>query len=180
MPGASGFLLSFHISASLNKRPAKIQAQRGVHGRCVHAHSAVSKSLWPHELWPAKLLCPWDYSMEWAAVSSFRGSFPSRDWVWVSCISCISRWILNHWAIWESHMEVANTHLNISQSTWCADTSRSFSTLFCHLGEMLHALCQPSRTIMKTPAPTWNFLFLTRAHRDCFSHSIAFPLCTYS
>ena len=27
---------------------------------CVLSHSVVSNTLWPHGLWPARLLCPWD------------------------------------------------------------------------------------------------------------------------
>ena len=28
---------------------------------CVHAHSVKSNTLQPHGLWPARLLCPWDF-----------------------------------------------------------------------------------------------------------------------
>ena len=28
---------------------------------CVCVYSVVSDSLWPHELWPARLFCPWDF-----------------------------------------------------------------------------------------------------------------------
>ena len=31
-----------------------------------------------------------------------RGSFRPRDWTRVSCISCIGRWVLYHWATWEA------------------------------------------------------------------------------
>ena len=34
---------------------------------------------------------------EWVAISSSRGSSWPRDWSWVSCVSCIGRWILDHW-----------------------------------------------------------------------------------
>ena len=33
--------------------------------------------------------------LEWVAISFSRGSSQSRDW---TCISCIGRWILYHWA----------------------------------------------------------------------------------
>ena len=33
--------------------------------------------------------------LEWVAISSFRRSSWPRDW---TCVSCISRWILCHWA----------------------------------------------------------------------------------
>ena len=37
--------------------------------------------------------------LEWVAISSSRGSFPCRS---QTCISCLGRWILYHWATWES------------------------------------------------------------------------------
>ena len=39
--------------------------------------------------------------LEWIAISSSRASSRSRDQTHVSCISCISRWILYH----EHHLE---------------------------------------------------------------------------
>ena len=38
--------------------------------------------------------------LEWVAISSTMGSSQPRDWTCVSCISCISRQILYHWATW--------------------------------------------------------------------------------
>ena len=40
--------------------------------------------------------------LEWGAISSSRGSSWPRDGTWVSCISCIGRRILYHWATWEA------------------------------------------------------------------------------
>ena len=40
--------------------------------------------------------------LEWAAIPSSRGSSQHRDRTCVSCISCIDRWILYHWATWEA------------------------------------------------------------------------------
>ena len=48
-----------------------------------------------HEILQARIL-------EWVAISSSRGAFWLRDQVHVSCISCIGRWILYHWATWEA------------------------------------------------------------------------------
>ena len=42
--------------------------------------------------------------LEWAAISSFRGSFQLRDWTLVSCVSCIGRRILDSWATWEANL----------------------------------------------------------------------------
>ena len=42
-----------------------------------------------HGILQAKLL-------EWVAISFSRGSSLSKDWTYVSCISCIARWIIYH------------------------------------------------------------------------------------
>ena len=39
----------------------------------------------------------------WVAISSSRGSFWSRDWTLISCVSCIGRQVLCHWATWEAY-----------------------------------------------------------------------------
>ena len=41
--------------------------------------------------------------LEWAAMSSSRGSFWPRDWTHVSYVFCTGRQILYHWASWEAH-----------------------------------------------------------------------------
>ena len=40
--------------------------------------------------------------LEWAAVSSSRGSFLPRVQTHISCVSCIGRWVLYHCATWEA------------------------------------------------------------------------------
>ena len=40
--------------------------------------------------------------LEQVAISSSRGSPPSRDWSWISCDSCIGWKILYHWATQEA------------------------------------------------------------------------------
>ena len=41
--------------------------------------------------------------LEWGAISSSRGSSCLGDQTHISCVSCISRCILYHWATWEAH-----------------------------------------------------------------------------
>ena len=36
------------------------------------------------------------------AISYSRGSSQPRDWICISCISCIGRWILYHYTTWEA------------------------------------------------------------------------------
>ena len=40
--------------------------------------------------------------LEWVAISFSRGSSWPRDWIQVSCISCIGRWILYNRDTWEA------------------------------------------------------------------------------
>ena len=58
---------------------------------CV-SYSVMSDSLWPHGLWPTRLLCPWNSPGKNTGEGSqafFRGSPQPRDW------TCIGGWILN-------------------------------------------------------------------------------------
>ena len=47
--------------------------------------------------------------LEWVPTASSRRSSRPRDGTWVSCGSCICRWILYHEVTWEVHMHI-NTH----------------------------------------------------------------------
>ena len=66
-----------------------------------HAWSVMFDSLWHHGLKPARLLCP-GKNIGVGAISFSRGSSRLRDWTRVSCICCIGRQILYHWATWEA------------------------------------------------------------------------------
>ena len=71
---------------------------------------------------------------EWVVISHSGGSFQPRDWTQVSCISCISRWTLHHWATWkpsslcilcqiilsywEANILERSNNFNICQVTW--------------------------------------------------------------
>ena len=64
-----------------------------------------SNSLWPHELQPFRLLCPWVLQariLEWVAVSYSKGSSWPRDQTLISCVSCIEGRFFTHWAIREA------------------------------------------------------------------------------
>ena len=68
--------------------------------------SIMSDCLRPHELEPARLLCPWDSQariLEWVGIFCSRGSSQPRDWTCVSGVSCIDRRILYHWDPWWLH-----------------------------------------------------------------------------
>ena len=60
-----------------------------------------------HEALQARIL-------EWAAISSSRGSSPPRYSTHFSCSSCLGRWILYHCATWGALMSVCvSFHLNL-------------------------------------------------------------------
>ena len=40
--------------------------------------------------------------LEWGAISYLKGSSRPRDWTWVSCVSCIGRWIFTTSTTWEA------------------------------------------------------------------------------
>ena len=63
-------------------------------------------SLWPHGQQPTRLLCSWDFlGKNTAAGCHFllRGIFRTQRLNRISCISCISRWVLDHWATKEAN-----------------------------------------------------------------------------
>ena len=65
--------------------------------------SVVSDSLRPHELEPARLLCPWDSPGKITgvgAISSSRGSSPPRDHAHIPCVPYTGRQTLYHGATW--------------------------------------------------------------------------------
>ena len=41
-------------------------------------------------------------TLEWVAISYFRGSSPSRDWIRIPCVTCVGRRILYHCATREA------------------------------------------------------------------------------
>ena len=65
--------------------------------------------------------------LEWVAISFSRGSSRSRDW---TCISCISRWILYHWATWEVHQFSSVqllSHIYLFATLWTAASQACLS-----------------------------------------------------
>ena len=71
--------------------------------------SVLSDSLQPHRLYPTRLLCHGIFQamlQEWIAVPSPGDYSRPRDWIHISCVSCIGRRVLNHCTTWEAHYEV--------------------------------------------------------------------------
>ena len=87
----------------------------------------MSDSLWPHGLYPARLLCggvSWARILEWVAMPSSRGSSWSRDQIHFY-ISCIGRQILYLWVIREASPQYEvrtishGTHLIVKILVFC-------------------------------------------------------------
>ena len=70
--------------------------------------------------------------LEWVAISSSRGTSQPRDQTHISCISCIGKWILYHWAIWKAHidLQVLSNYQQCSESCPCPKTHTH--TAFIH------------------------------------------------
>ena len=59
----------------------------------------MSNSLWPHGLWPARLLHPWDFPGKNTGVGChalLQESFPTQGRTQLSYVSCIGRQVLYH------------------------------------------------------------------------------------
>ena len=82
-------------------------------------------ALRPSDLWPARLLCPWEFSGKITPVgchtiSSSRRSYQSRDWAWVSCIG---RQILYYLAFGEGILCIVDVvqllnHVQLFATPW--------------------------------------------------------------
>ena len=70
--------------------------------------SVVSNSLWPHGLWPVRLLCPWDFPGKNTGVGChflLQGIFLTQGWD-PHLLQC--RWILYCWATREDQFLKGN------------------------------------------------------------------------
>ena len=113
----SWFPVYFRKLKSIEKSNTKVKKEieaKGLVEKCTEELGGFTLSGLPKEVVCAQLcpaLCdPTDCSppgssvhgifqartLEWVAISSIRGSSRPRDKTGVSCISCISRWILYH------------------------------------------------------------------------------------
>ena len=94
------------------------------------SRSVASDSLQPHE--PARLLCRWDSPGKNTRVGChflLQGIFPTRNRIHLSCVSCIGRQILSHWAIWEARPRVSLAALTVSHGwdSWSMNSAENSS-----------------------------------------------------
>ena len=69
------------LSAALSRHQALVTPVQFWNFRCVCACSVLSDSLWPHELQPPRLLCPWDFQGKITGVGChfpLQGIFPTE------------------------------------------------------------------------------------------------------
>ena len=59
--------------------------------------------------------------LEWVAISFSRGPSWPRDQIHISCVSCIGRWILYHWATWEDHTSLYAVIVQLPVASEAAD-----------------------------------------------------------
>ena len=120
-------------------------------------------SLWPHGLYPSRLLCPWDSPriLEWVSMPSSRGTSRPRDQIWVSYVSCIARQILS------LPLTLPGKSLSSVQSLSCVQLFVTPWTATCHaslsitnswslllwVGDAI----QPSHLLLSPSPPDFNF-----------------------
>ena len=77
--------------------------------------------------------------LEWVAISFLRRSSWPRDRASVSYVSCIGRWILHRWAIWEGPCHVlgpTSCSLSVQASLVLNSLSQSFPLVFFSLSTL--------------------------------------------
>ena len=83
-------------------------------GQCIHLILSPCRTLWPHGLLTARLLCSWDLPGKNTGVGChflLQEFFLPRDRICISCTSCVGRQILYHWTTWEVPMPVVCIHV---------------------------------------------------------------------
>ena len=114
-------------------------------------------ALRPSDLWPARLLCPWEFSGKITPVgchtiSSSRRSYQSRDWAWVSCIG---RQILYYLAFGEGILCIVDVvqllnHVQLFATPWTTarQSSMPFTVSWSLLKLMSIELMMPSNHLV--------------------------------
>ena len=97
------FFLRTSLVEQLHKRRERASERER---ECMYVCVCVSHTLWDSMDW--NLPCSIVYGifqvaiLEHVAISSSRGSSWHRDQTYVSCVSCIGRWVLYNYVTWET------------------------------------------------------------------------------
>ena len=99
--------------------------------------------------------------LEWVVMASSRGSSRPRDRTHVSCISCISRWVLYHWATQEAqdwHVHITVLKMDNKQGPGIPD----------HLTYLLRNLYAGQEATVRTTHGTMDwFKIVKEVHQGC-------------
>ena len=105
----------------------------------------MSESLWPHGLWPTRLLCPWDSLSKNTGVgchSLLQGIFPTQGWDQVSCTPCTGKWVCNHCTTREAHSAFPRLpHIVCALATKTSLSLSLFPRSRLHTSAPAHLLC---------------------------------------
>ena len=129
--------------------------------------------LWPNELQPASLLCPWDFTGKNTGLGChffLQRIFPTQG---SNCSSCIGRWILYHWATWEAqsklttiltkslslYFNLENTSLRWEKKQKVAGANKILS---CKVIILNTEFVPASRTVSKHDHPLMNFGWMNK------------------
>ena len=91
--------------------------------------------------------------LEWVAISCSRGSSRSRDRTYISCVTCIGRWVLYHCTIWGN---ICYNIISVLCSGWEACGTKIEPASAASEGEVL------------TTGPSWKPLLLN--FWECFKN----------
>ena len=90
---------------------AKTKRKTKKHMRACSVPSLMSSSLWPHGLYPTRLLCPWDFPGKNTGVgyhALLQGIFLTQGLNPCLLQPLHCRQILYHWAVWEAPIKYNN------------------------------------------------------------------------
>ena len=92
---------------------------------CVFSHSVGSESLWPHELQPVRLLCPWNFPGKNTVVDChflLHGIFLTQGWnLHLLCISGTAGEFFTTSTTWEAWFYSYNILNKTKESKWRTD-----------------------------------------------------------
>ena len=116
--------------------------------------------------------------LEWVAISFSRGSSQPRDWNHVSCISCIRRWILYHWATWEAHLRRCSIQFSCSV---ISDSLRPHGLQYTRLPCLSPTprACSNSCPLSRWCHPTISCSVVPFSHLQSFPASGSFPMSQF-
>ena len=103
--------------------------------------------------------------LEWLAISSSRGSSWPGDQTCISCVFCLRRQILYHWATWETNSYSINIKTTTKKKKKRKKGSREKRK------EITKGIGLPLKRILGIPRPVWWFYLTSPAGHWSFTFS---------